>query len=95
MRRHPRVEQRQQRLKRGQPNPRTPFGQHVGAQRHHRAGFGHRQRFTHSGRVTAQQIELQCRQLVVGNAHLRQRPKTRVDAIHSRGQVGMPIHNRA
>ena len=80
----PLVQQRDQQFERLDADAGEPLRQHVGAQRHHRAHDGHRQRFADAGRVTAQQVQLQLRQRVGGNRDLGEVAEPGVDAVGRR-----------
>jgi hypothetical protein len=92
---HPRVERGDQQLERRPPDPRVPFRQDVGAQRHHRAHRARRQGRVDARRVAAQQVPLERAQRVPGNLHFRQRSESRVDAVHRRVASGVPLDDRA
>src|SRR5437660_8983468 len=56
--------------------------EHVGAQQHHRAHFGLRKWIADSAGVTANQIQLEDLDLVVGNSYVSQLAKAGVNAIN-------------
>ena len=68
--------------------------QHVGAQHHHGAHGGDVERFTHSRRVAAQQVDLQRREVVRGDPDVGQRPETGVDAVRRLGAGGLRVDDR-
>ena len=77
----PRVEQRDQRVERLEPDAGEALRQHVRAQRHRRAHGADRQRLADAGRVAAQQVELQRFERVGRDLDVGERAEAGVDAV--------------
>ena len=85
---HAAVERRDERLERLDANAGESLRQHIRAQRHRRAHGAHRQRLVDAGRVAAQQVDLQLRQIVAIDPRFGKRAEAGVDAVDRRVAVG-------
>ena len=72
--------------------PEKPFA-NIRPQRHRRAHYRNRQRLADAGGVAAQEIELQLRQRVVGDADAGKVAEPGIDPVGRRGVVRRPINN--
>ena len=92
---HAVIEQRQQRLQRLDADAGITFRQHVGAQRHRRAHGAHGQRRIDAGGMTAQQVQLQPRQVGLVDPRFGEVAEAGVHTVDRRITVGLRVHDRA
>ncbi len=92
---HAVVEQREQRVERLDADAGISFRQHVGAQRHRRAHRAHRERRIDAGGMTAQQVQLQLREVGLVDPRFREIAEAGVHAVDRRITGGLRLHHRA
>src|ERR1700688_3444685 len=76
-------------------NAAETFGESVGAEEHHGAGFGFAKRFANAAAMRAHEIYLQLCNLLRGDAHRSKFAKARVDAVGRRTGGYKSVHHRA
>ena len=79
---HTRIQLRDQQFHQIGPASAESLGQHIGAQQQHGARLAFGKWMAHPARMAAHQVGLQLRQAAVGNAHIRQLSKPRVDPVN-------------
>jgi len=89
------VEQRQRLLQQLEPHTGEAEREVVDAQRERQPARRERQRLADAGGVAEQQVGLQRRQLVVGDAHAGELPEAGVDAVHRAAGGDRVLHDLA
>ncbi len=92
---HAAIQQGNERVERLDPNTGKSLGEHVRAKRHGGADGAHGQRRVDAGGMAAQEIDLQRRQIVVGDPRLCERSESCVDSVDRLVAVGPPIDDAA
>ena len=92
---HPVVEQVEEMVDRLPANAGEALREDVGSERHRCANGAHRERFTDTGGMAAEKIQLERLQRVAGNRGLRQRAEPGVDAVDGAVGAGMTIDDGA
>jgi len=92
---HPRVERRDQRVERRATHAGVALGEHIRAQRHHRADRGYAQRRVDAGRVAPEQVTLQRGQRGPRDLDFGERAEAGVDTVGGVIAGGGAIDNRA
>ena len=77
-----RVQHRDQEFGHFRPAPGESLREHVGAEQHHRAHFARRERWSHAGRMAADEIDLELGEAVVRNRDVGELAESGRHAVH-------------